>query len=80
MKSNSKNRLFEKYKIHPPNKDSESRLLNYNSISGNISLEVKAASFFQKIQTKPIPSVYYQPTKTNKIGHKISNINVLVSL
>ena len=66
MKGNSKNRILEKYKINPPNKFSESKLLNYNSISGNISLEVKAASFFQKIQTKPIPSVYYQPTKTNK--------------
>ena len=76
MKSNSKNRLFEKYKIHPPNKDSESRLLNYNSISGNISLEVKAASFFQKIQTKPIPSVYYQPTKINKNSKNLTDNNL----
>ena len=66
MKDNSKSRIIEKYKLHPPVKYSESRLLSYNSISGNMSLEVKAASFFQKIQTKPIPSVYYQPTKTNK--------------
>ena len=66
MKDNSKNKIYEKYKIYPPIKYSESKLLNYNSISDNMSVEVKAASFFQKIQTKPIPSVYYQPTKTNK--------------
>ena len=76
MKSNPKNRIFEKYKIHPPNKFSESKLLNYNSISGNISLEVKAASFFQKIQTKPIPSVYYQPTKTNNSKNLSNNFHL----
>ena len=77
MKGNSKNRILEKYKINPPNKFSESRLLNYNSISGNISLEAKAASFFQKIQTKPIPSVYYQPTKANKNSKNLTeNFNI----
>ena len=77
MKDNSKNKIFEKYKIHPPAKYSESKLLDYNTISGNMTIEVKAASFFQKIQTKPIPSVYYQPTKTNNNSKNLTeNFNL----
>ena len=67
MKNNQKYTSFEKYKLNPLNKNTESIYFSQNNIGGNISLE-EQDKMFPKDEHNPFHFINSQSSKQNRIS------------